>query len=70
MTKTKLKTSIARSDSKHMKRLNRLRERIENYKTAINNRNTMINKYESLVQYLLNEKKVTKQELSKYITKK
>ncbi len=70
MTKTKLETSIARSDSKHMKHINRLIIRIEKYKSAISDRNTMIKKYESLVQYLLKENKVTKLELSKYVTKK
>lgn len=70
MTKSKLETNMATTNSKYMKHINRLMTQIEEYESAIYNRKIMIKKYEKLIEFLLKEKRVTKSELSKYVTKK
>lgn len=69
MTKSKLLTPMARSDSKHKRHINRLFNTIDRYKETIKRRNKELNKYRLFVKHLIRDKRVTKLELSKYITK-
>lgn len=69
MTDPKLKTPMSKTQSSFMKDINRLKKTIDQHKRTISKRNILIGKYELFIKKLLEEKRTTKTELSKFITK-
>ena len=66
MTKTKLKTPEARSHSKFEKRINRLLKRIYMLERIIDARKEQVRLFNLLIQKLLNDGRLTKEELSEF----
>lgn len=70
MTDAKLLTGLSRTHSKYSKKINRFNKVIDKQKLAIKDRNNELKKYRALVKHLLKENRITKKELSEYLTKR
>lgn len=70
MTKPKLLTDKSKTESSLHKDIHRLRKRCDDYRKANESRRLQIKAYASLLDKLLNEKRITKKEIGEFIHKK
>ena len=69
MTRTKLKTEVDKLQSSLMKDINRLTKLCNKYNRNTIKRKTQIRMYNKLIDKLLDEKRITKEELKEFIKK-
>lgn len=70
MSKTKLATPMAKSNSSYQKKVNELRKQADDYRKANDKREEQIRRTQSLILKLLNEGRITKDELKEYFPPK
>jgi len=70
MTKSKLKTERDKAVSSLHRDINRLRERIEEYRRMNDDRKLQLTAYSKLMDKLLKEKRITKSEIKQFIQKR
>lgn len=70
MTKTKKKTIHGKTCSKYQLKVNELRRQINECHEALRSRLELVKKYDKFTKKLLKEKRITKEEMKEFITKK